>query len=250
MVLDQKASKQFLKDHSLRLMKNYLIIGGSAGIGLATSTLLANQNNNVFATFNNTNASGSNINFFKLEVQAETFDFSALPDVIDGIVYCPGRINLKPFARIKKEDFIEDYDVQVLGAIRIIQELLPKLKKAENGASIVLFSTVAVQLGFNFHSLVAASKGAIEGLTKSLAAELAPTIRVNAVAPSITQTPLAAGLLNSPEKIEANAQRHPLKKIGQPEDIAEIVSFLLSEKSSWITGQIIHADGGMSSIKM
>jgi NAD(P)-dependent dehydrogenase (short-subunit alcohol dehydrogenase family) len=231
-------------------MKNYLIIGGSAGIGLASAKLLSESGNTVFASKNTTNISLPNVNFFDLDVMSESYALDFLPEVLHGIIYCPGRINLKPFARIKKEDFMEDYQIQVLGAIQIIQAVLPRLKKAENGASIVLFSTVAVQMGFNFHSMVAASKGAIEGLTKSLAAELAPQIRVNAIAPSITHTPLAATLLNSPEKIEANAQRHPLKKIGEPENIAELVAFLVSNKSSWITGQIIHIDGGMSSVKM
>ena len=138
--------------------------------------------------------------------------------------------------------------MQVLGAIKAIQMVLPILKKSEQ-ASILLFSTVAVQSGFNFHSQVSVSKGAIEGLTKSLAAELAPSIRVNAIAPSLTDTPLAAKLLNTDQKREANAQRHPLKRIGTAEDIAETAAFLLSRKSSWITGQIIHVDGGMSSIK-
>jgi NAD(P)-dependent dehydrogenase (short-subunit alcohol dehydrogenase family) len=231
-------------------MKNYLIIGGSAGIGLATAKLLSESGYKVFASKNNTEGTLKDVQYFDLDVQVEPYALDHLPDVLDGLIYCPGRINLKPFARIKKEDFLEDYQVQVLGAIQIIQSLLPRLKKAENGASIVLFSTVAVQLGFNFHSMVAASKGAIEGLTKALAAELAPQIRVNAVAPSITKTPLAATLLNTDEKIEANAQRHPLKKIGMPQDIAELVAFLVSDKSSWITGQIIHIDGGMSSVKM
>lgn len=135
-------------------------------------------------------------------------------------LYCPGSIQLKPFARIKAEDFAQDFQLQVIGAIRVIQQVLPILK-ASPQASIVLFSTVAVQTGFTFHTQVATSKGAIEGLTKALAAELAPKIRVNCIAPSITDTPLAGTLLSTPEKKEANAQRHPLKKIGAPEDIAE-----------------------------
>jgi NAD(P)-dependent dehydrogenase (short-subunit alcohol dehydrogenase family) len=135
-----------------------------------------------------------------------------------------------------------------LGAIKIIQAVLPKMKSSAS-ASIVLFSTVAVQAGFNFHSIVSASKGAIEGLTRALSAELAPKIRVNCIAPSITDTALAAGLLNTAEKIEANAQRHPLKKIGKAEDIANAVAFLISEQSAWMTGQIVKIDGGMSVIK-
>lgn len=121
--------------------------------------------------------------------------------------------------------------------------------KASNGASIVLFSTVAVQLGLNFHTQVAASKGAIEGLTRALSAELAPSIRVNCIAPSLTDTPLAASLLNSDQKMEANAQRHPLKRVGTVQDISEMACFLLSNKTSWMTGQVLHVDGGMGNIK-
>ena len=168
--------------------------------------------------------------------------------MIDGLAYCVGSIQLKPFHRFTEEDFIRDYQLQVLGAVKVIQEILHKLKQSSS-PSIVLFSTVAVQTGFTFHSLVSASKGAIEGLTKALAAELSPKIRVNCIAPSITQTPLAGALLNTEEKITANGQRHPLGRIGQPNDIAELAAFLLSEKSSWITGQIMHIDGGISTIK-
>ena len=164
-------------------------------------------------------------------------------------MYCPGAISLRPFNRITADDFIKDYNLQVVGAVKIIQNALPKLKESKN-ASIVLFSTVAVRVGLNFHSLVASSKGAIEGLTKALAAELAPNIRVNCIAPSLTNTPLAASLLNSDQKIEANAQRHPLKRIGTPSDIANAVEFLLNDTSGWVTGQILSIDGGMSSIKL
>ena len=175
-------------------------------------------------------------------------DLSFLPEQLDGLIYCPGSINLLPFKRIKPAAFMADYELQVLGAIKAIQQVLPALKKVPQ-ASIVLFSTVAVQSGFNFHAQVAVSKGAIEGLTKALAAELAPNVRVNAIAPSLTDTPLAAKLLNTDQKKEANAQRHPLKRIGSAEDIANTAAFLLSEKASWITGQIMHVDGGMSAIK-
>ena len=155
---------------------------------------------------------------------------------------------MKPFHRIKPLDFIEDYNLQVIGAVKVLQAVLPRLKKS-NTASIVLFSTVAVQSGFTFHSQVSASKGALEGLTKALSAEFAPKIRVNCIAPSITDTPLASKILGSEEKKEANAQRHPLKKIGTAENIAEMAKFLLSEKSSWVTGQVLHVDGGMSVIR-
>ncbi|MDQ2864504.1 MAG: SDR family oxidoreductase, partial [Bacteroidota bacterium] len=179
----------------------------------------------------------------------ENLSLDFLPDELAGLVYCPGSINLRPFERIKPADFETDYKLQVIGAIKLIQLALPRLKKSGN-ASIVLFSTVAVQTGLPFHTQVAASKGAIEGLTKALAAELAPVIRVNCIAPSLIDTPLAAFLLNNEQKQEANALRHPLKRIGTTEDIANMAAFLLSQKSSWITGQILHVDGGMSSLKI
>jgi NAD(P)-dependent dehydrogenase (short-subunit alcohol dehydrogenase family) len=232
-------------------MQNQVIIGASSGIGRALAQLLANEGHYVYGTFNKTteNRPEGLTGYAQLNVLDENPDFSLLPNSIDGLVYCPGAVNLKPFARIKPEDFISDYQLQLVGAVKVIQACLPKLKNS-NQASVVLFSTVAVQTGFNFHSLVASSKGAVEGLTKALAAEFAPKIRVNCIAPSITNTPLAGTLLNTDEKKEANAQRHPLKKIGQPEDLANLAAFLLSEKSSWITGQVLHADGGMSSLKV
>ncbi len=232
-------------------MANFLIIGSSSGIGLALAKQLIGEGHQVYGTYNKTSIASVDgfAHVQPLNVLDENPDFSFLPDALDGVVYCPGSVVLKPFARIKPEDFVADYQLQLVGAVKVIQACLPKLKNATN-PSIVLFSTVAVQTGFNFHSLVASSKGAVEGFTKALAAELAPKVRVNCIAPSITDTPLAAALLSSDEKKEANAQRHPLKKIGKPEDLANLASFLLSEKSSWITGQILHADGGMSSLKV
>ncbi len=230
-------------------MRNYLIIGGSSGIGNAIVQQLDRQQAHVHASyFKNSKEPGGRVRYFYLDVLDEELSLASLPEVLDGLAYCPGSIMLRPFARIKPEDFLQDYRLQVLGAVRVIQQVLPNLKKSANG-SILLFSTVAVQTGFNFHSIVASSKGAIEGLTKALAAELAPQIRVNCIAPSITDTPLAGGLLNTAEKKEANAQRHPMKRIGTPEDIAETACFLLGEGSGWITGQVIHVDGGMSVIR-
>ncbi len=235
----------------IRTLKNILIIGASSGIGRQLAAQLAAQGARVYATYHSgePSISGNSISWHQVNVLDEQPDFSFLPEALHGMAYCPGSISLKPFARIKPEDFARDYDLQVIGAVKTIQAALPSLKKAE-AASIVLFSTVAVQSGFNFHTLVSASKGAVEGLAKALAAELAPKIRVNAIAPSITDTPLAATLLNTEEKRAANAQRHPLRKIGTPEDIANLAEFLLSEKSGWISGQVLHADGGMSSLKV
>lgn len=232
-------------------MKQYLVIGGSSGIGKAIVNQLAEAGNRVYATYHTQTdfVESEQVSYHPYEVGKSELIFDFLPEVLDGFVYCPGSINLMPFARIKAQDFKNDFDLQVVGAIETLQHVLPKLKKAER-ASIIFFSTVAVQTGFNFHTQVAVSKGAIEGLTRSLAAELAPKIRVNAIAPSLTDTKLASKLLSSEEKKEANAQRHPLKQIGQPEDIAEMACFLLSDKSKWITGQILALDGGMSSIKL
>jgi len=228
-------------------MKNYLIIGASSGIGKALSQRLIADGHQVIGTYNETELEDSdNLQAHKLDIISDdNFDF--IPDTLDGVVYCPGSINLKPFARLKPQAFVDDFNLQVVGAIKIIQACISKLKKCDS-ASIVLFSTVAVQSGFNFHSQVSVSKGAIEGLTKALAAEFAPTVRVNAIAPSLTNTPLAEKLLNSEQKIEANNERHPLKRIGTPEDIAAMARFLLSDESTWISGQIMHVDGGMSTI--
>ena len=232
-------------------MYNFLVIGASSGIAYTLALQLAGSGNKVYATYNKNKFESENklIEFHFLNVLDENIPFDFFPDVINGIVYCPGSISLRPFNRIKPEDFESDYQLQVIEAVKTIQAALPKLKNADN-ASAVLFSTVAEKTGLNFHSLVATSKGAIEGLTRALAAEFAPKIRVNCVAPSLIDTPLAASLINNDQKTEANAQRHPLKRFGLPKDITDITEFLLSEKSSWIIGQTFSVDGGMSSIKM
>lgn len=229
-------------------MKNFVIVGASSGIGLRIAQMLSKENQ-IFATyFQHEMPEQTNLRYYKLDIREDSPDFSFLPDTVDGLIYCPGSISLKPFKRIKPEEFVSDYELQLIGAVKTIQNVLPKMKNSNN-ASIVLFSTVAVQTGFNFHSLVASSKGAIEGLTRSLAAELAPKIRVNCIAPSLTETPLSERLLNSEDKRKANSERHPLKRIGNTDDIANMAEFLLSEKSSWISGQILKVDGGISTIK-
>jgi NAD(P)-dependent dehydrogenase (short-subunit alcohol dehydrogenase family) len=232
-------------------MRNYLIIGGSSGIGASIVAKLAeSREDKVLATyFSNATQDSDNVQFFHYNSMIDNIANYDLPDEIHGFVYCPGAIMLKPFKRLTEQGVIDDFKLQVIGAMNTIQAILPNLTAAKN-ASVVLFSTVAVQQGFNFHAQVAMSKGAIEGLTKSLAAEFAPVIRVNCIAPSLTDTPLAEQLLSSEEKRKANADRHPMKQIGTADDSAELAVFLLSEKSKWMTGQIIHIDGGMSSIKM
>ena len=227
--------------------KNILIIGASSGIGAALANQLNDGTNQLYlASRSKGSVSGSNVHYQEIDVM-EDFELD-LPEQLDGLVYCPGTINLKPFHRLKEEDFLLDFKVNHLGAVKVIQQALKALKKSE-GASIVLFSTVAVQTGLTFHSSVASAKGAIEGLGKALAAEFAPTIRVNVVAPSLTDTPLAERLLSSDDKKKANADRHPLKSIGTAEDMANTARFLLGDDSRWITGQVISVDGGMGSLR-
>ena len=227
-------------------MKTTLLIGASSAVAQALATSLFAKNERIIS-ISRTTPNAPYSEFFEHTVSGE-FSLPKIEGVIDGLVYFPGSINLKPFRSLKEADFLNDFNINVLGAIKCIQAYSSNLQLSDK-ASIVLFSTVAVQTGMSFHASVAASKGAIEGLTRSLAAEFAPKIRVNCVAPSLTQTPMADRLLNSSEKIEASANRHPLKKIGAPKDLANMVEFLLSENSSWITGQILHVDGGMGSIK-
>ena len=230
-------------------MASILVIGGSSGIGESLVETLKKLGHTIYATYNsNVKQDSDHVQYFPLNVEDENVDLSFLPDVLDGLVYCPGGIDLKPFHRIQLSDLQKDFDVQVKGIFKVLQACYKNLLKSDR-ASVVLYSTVASQVGFPFHAQVAASKGAIEGLTRSLAAEYAPKIRFNAVAPSITDTPLASKLLSSEQKRENNASRHPMNRIGVPEDIANITSFLLSKDASWITGQIISVDGGMSTIK-
>lgn len=223
-------------------MKNILIIGGNSGISKALAEQLQASGNNIFT------ACREATDYTHQTYDATTPSELSLPDTLDGIVYCPGSITLKPFHRLTEEDIMKEFQLNALGAATTIQQALPALKKSES-ASIVLFSTVAVQTGLPFHASIAMAKGAIEGLTRSLAAELSPKIRVNAIAPSLTNTPLAESLVNSEQKLEASANRHPLKRIGEPKEIASLAAWLTSDDSKFITGQILQADGGMSSVR-
>ena len=228
-------------------MKNILLIGGSYGIGLALAKELQNDNNVFVASRTNEKLTSLNVIHIPFDVSTDTLDTSKLPEVIDGLVYLPGSINLKPFKGLKIDVFESDLQINFISLVKVIQAILPNLTISKQ-SSIVMFSSVAASIGMPFHTSVAASKGAIESFAKALAAEYAPKIRVNVIAPSLTDTPLADKYLNNDIKKEKSSERHPLKRFGQPEDIAQMASFLLSEKSSWMSGQILHVDGGMSTL--
>jgi NAD(P)-dependent dehydrogenase (short-subunit alcohol dehydrogenase family) len=232
--------------------KTIAVIGGSSGIGLALIKQLSTQE----ATIINVSRHRSqplaslDIQHISADITGDISALATLPDVLHGLVYCPGTINLKPFARLTEQDFMHDWQVNVLGAVRVLQQTIKSLKKAQ-GASVVLYSTVAARVGMNFHASVATSKSAVEGLALSLAAEYATSkIRFNVVAPSLTDTPLASNLLSSPEKREASDKRHPLGRVGTAEEVAALTAFLLSDQSGWISGQVFGVDGGMSSLKV
>ena len=230
-------------------MKNYLVIGGSSGIGKEISELLSKKNIVFSTSRNELNESNQNIRHIKYDVLEDDLDPGLLPNQIDGFVYCPGTINLRPFRSLKLETFRSDLELNLIGAIKTLQIILTRLQQSPS-SSIIFYSTVAVKTGMPFHSSVSSSKSALEGLTKSLAAEFAPNIRVNCIAPSIVDTPLANKFLNTEDKIEKAAARHPLNKIGTAKEIAQLTQYLLDEKSKWITGQIINIDGGISSVKV
>lgn len=229
--------------------KKILIIGGSSGIGLALTRLLSSTNSVFVASRMATALSSLSITHIPFNASMEELPTESLPEYLDGFVYCPGSINLRPFKGLTNQTFEDDFNINVMGAIKSLKTVLDRLQSSSQ-ASVVFFSTVAVQTGMPFHSSVAASKGAIEGLTRALAAEFAPKIRVNAIAPSLVNTPLAEKFLNNESKIEKAGERHPLKRVGNSEEVAQLTAFLLSEASSWITGSIIKIDGGIGSLKV
>jgi len=226
-------------------MATYLIIGNTSGIGKDLSGLLIKEGHTVFA-INRTPSDSANRSF---SADVTTDALPAIEEVLDGIVYCPGSITLKPFRALKQEDMLKDLNINALGAVRVLQQYLPNLQRSAQ-ASVVLFSTVAVTTGMPYHASVAMAKGAVEGLTRSLAAEWAPKIRVNCIAPSLTDTPLAAKLLETDVKREAAAGRHPMKAVGRSEDIARTAMLLLSDSTGFVTGQVWHMDGGLSAVRV
>jgi 3-oxoacyl-[acyl-carrier protein] reductase len=221
----------------------YLIIGGSKGIGKAIIEELDEEHEIINISRSAYEGSKSIIQY-KLDALEDE-----LPEIegIEALIYCPGSINLKPIGSLKEEDFITDFSVNVLGAVRCIKKYHRDLKR--NNGNIVLFSTVAAKIGMPFHASVAAAKSGVEGLTKSLAAELAPSVRVNCIAPTITNTSLAAHLLRNEKAQESTAERHPLKRYLEAEEVARMAVYLSNADARGITGQIIGIDAGIGSLK-
>jgi NAD(P)-dependent dehydrogenase (short-subunit alcohol dehydrogenase family) len=229
------------------MKKNILLIGGSHGIGYALAKKLQNNNNVYIASRTKEELDELEVTHISFDATTDELDMTQMPDEIHSFVYCPGSINLKPFKMMSLDTFEEDMHLNFFSMVRVVKTIIGKMAE---GGSMVFFSTVAVGTGMPFHTSVAAAKGAIEGFAKSMAAEYAPKLRVNVVAPSLVNTPLAGRLLNNDKKVEMMSQRHPLKRVGTPEDIANIALFLLSDDSTWMTGQIVGVDGGMSTLNI
>lgn len=227
-------------------MKNILIIGGSKGIGNAI-LLHQLENNYIYNISRNPpEITHSNLKHYSIDVLHDR-----LPEIenIDILIYCPGSINLKPIGNLSLDDFRNDFEINVMGAVKCIQQYLPNLKKG-NTPSILLFSTVAAKLGMPFHASIATAKSAIEGLVKSLGAELAPSIRINTIAPTITETSLSASILRNERMKENMIERHPMKGYLQTQEVADMADFLISEKAKSISGQIFEMDYGIVTLKL
>jgi NAD(P)-dependent dehydrogenase (short-subunit alcohol dehydrogenase family) len=232
------------------LAKNTLIVGASSGIGAALMALLAEHGHQITHLSRQPEQAAdlAGVRGIRWDARTDPFPADAIPERIDGLVYCPGSIRLKPFARLREQEIRDDLELNLMGAVRALQGAADALKRGDD-AAVVLFSTVAVGVGMPFHASVAAAKGAVEGLTRALAAEWAPEIRVNAVAPTITDTPLASRLLNSDDKRAAAAERHPLKRIATPAELAEAARWLLTD-ARLVSGQVINVDAGLASLRM
>ena len=227
-------------------MKKILVIGGSKGIGKAIIEKLIPNYLIINLSRSKPHIEHQNLKHYNCDVLSDE-----LPAIerADGLIYCPGSINLKPFKRLSLDDFRTDFEINVIGAVRSIQAYAPALVQSENG-SIVLFSTVATAMGMPFHASVSTAKSAVEGLMKSVAADLAPKVRVNAIAPTITQTDLAAKLLRNERMIENTIQRHPLKKFLDPSEVAAMAEYLISNGSKSVSGQVFKLDCGIVSLKI
>jgi len=229
------------------MKKNLLLIGGSYGIGLSIVKQLQESFTIYVASRSAEGLEDLNVKHIPFDALTDSLSLSELPDELDGFVYCPGSINLKPLKMLSLANFEDDMQLNFFSMVRVVKDIIGRM--ADN-SSMVFFSTVAVGTGMPFHTSVSAAKGAIEGFVKSLAAEYSPKIRINVIAPSLVDTPLAARLLNNDRKKDSMAERHPLKRVGNPEDIANMAGFLLSDKSGWITGQVIGVDGGLSTLNI
>lgn len=230
--------------------ERFVIIGGSKGIGLETVKLLleAGESVTVLSRTSGGLEELDGVEHIEADVTQSEITSDMLPATIKGLAYCPGSINLRSFRALKPDVYREDFELNVLGAVKCISASLKALKTA-TPASVVLFSTVAVAQGMPMHASVATSKGAIEGLMRTLASELAPDVRVNCIAPALTDTPLTERFFADKAKAEALAAKYPLQRTGTVQDVAALAKFLLTKESSWVTGQVIGVDGGMSSLR-
>lgn len=224
----------------------YIVAGGTSGIGLEITRQLLAAGGEVMTISRNP----ADLNHERLSHLTHDFTSSeaigGLFESIDGIFYCPGSITLKPINTITDDDLLKDFLLNAVGAFKLVKACKPKMNTQKN-PGVVLFSSVAVATGMPYHVSVSMAKGAVEGLTHALSAELAPTIRVNCIAPSLTDTPLAAPLLNNEAKRQGNAERHPLKRIGTAEEAAELAVFIMT-KATWMTGQIVNLNGGLGAL--
>lgn len=230
--------------------QTYIVVGGSSGIGRAIVQELVERKATVHVWSRSIPPDFDNLPIVHSVVDVtEDIENVDLPERLDGLVYCPGNIQLAQFKRLSADTFREDFELNLMGAVRVLQ-YTEKLLRADGGASVVLFSTVAVQTGMAFHASVAAAKGAVEGLVRSLAAEYSrQKVRFNCIAPSATDTPLATHVIGNEKQKEASASRHPLQRVGTAKDIASGALYLLSPGSDWVTGQVLHIDGGISSLR-